>query len=91
MAVEEGTIEVTPTGDQLDTTKVTKPDGTVAHREVVVLGDPETLESRVGYEKRYAGSAYAMPAEDVDRQRTINHQIRVEELLEQIVIYLEAM
>ncbi len=46
MAVTEGTIEVTTTGDKLDTTKVTQTDGTVAHREAVAIADPERLGHR---------------------------------------------
>lgn len=46
MAVEEGTIEVTTTGDKLDTAVVEQTDGTLAHREAVVLTDPEKLGHR---------------------------------------------
>ena len=51
MAVTEGTIEVTATGDLLDTTKVTQTDGAVAHREAVVIADPETLVARAKVRK----------------------------------------
>lgn len=43
MAVTEGKIEVGNTNEYLDTTKVTQTDGGTAHREVVTVGDPETL------------------------------------------------
>lgn len=45
MSVTEGNIEAGATGKKLDTTKVTQTDSTEVHREVVVHGDPETLEA----------------------------------------------
>lgn len=46
MTVTEGRVRVAPTGDELDTTVVTQTDGTKAHREAVVITDPETLAAR---------------------------------------------
>ena len=43
MTVEEGALPVGSTDIYLDTTIVNQTDGNPVHREVVVLGDPETL------------------------------------------------
>ena len=47
MAIEEGKLPVGPTDQSLDTTVIEQSDGAEAHREVVVLADPETREAYV--------------------------------------------
>ncbi len=48
MSVTEGNINVGDTGKKLDTVVVEQTDGTEAHREAVVITDPEKLEARAG-------------------------------------------
>lgn len=43
MAITEGSLRVGNTEDKLDTTVVTQSDSTLAHREIVVLADPENF------------------------------------------------
>ena len=61
--VKEGILQVGVKDEFLDTTKVTQTDGTTAHREVVVDGDPIHVE-RVVHLESYpfgVGERYAKP------------------------------
>jgi len=65
MAVTEGAIDVGTTGEKLDTTKVTQTDETTAHREAVVLTDPETLAARAGVKgTEELSTRYALQVQD---------------------------
>ena len=51
MTVTEGNLPVGETGEKLDTTKVTQTDGSVVHREAVVVADPENNDARLRLEE----------------------------------------
>lgn len=70
MTVEEGTLPVNPTDKRLDTAVIQQKDGQDAHREAVVLGDPELADYRAAMMRwgphdhgRYDGM-YAMAVTD---------------------------
>lgn len=61
MSITEGKLDVGTTGEELDTTKVTQTDGSVVHREAVVIADPIKFNARMRlepypfvFEDRYA-------------------------------------
>ncbi len=67
----EAFLKVGGTTDLLDTTTVTQDDGTVTHREAVILADPDDNRGRVNLKKRipqFAGDddrqMWALPVSD---------------------------
>jgi hypothetical protein len=53
-----------PTDKVLDTTQVTQTDGTVAEREGVFVGDPETAEARAKVGALFSTEDYALAVRD---------------------------
>lgn len=73
MAVTEGNLAVGETGEKLGTTIVTQLDGTEAHREEVVVVDPEILAARAGVaEDAAVKEAYAARVFDVMGQSLLD-------------------
>ena len=64
MAVTEGTLPVGDTGKNLDTTVVEQTDGTEAHREAVILTDPEDNDARAKITDEASRQNYGLVVHD---------------------------
>jgi len=92
MAVTEGNLDVGDTGEKLDTTVVEQTDGTDAHREAVILTDPETLAARAsvaGTEE--SATRYALQVQDDKMDDLISMMGVVVEQLKIMNLHLYAM
>ena len=86
MSVIESNLPVGDTKEKLDTTTVTQTDGTVVHREAVVITDPEILAARAkvrkGSDQEYR-IATDLPPNIIGELRGLGERLdRIEFLLE---------
>ena len=87
MAVTEGKIHVGGTLEDLDTTVVTQTDESLAHREMVSIGDPETLGARAAVtDGPFASDKYAVAV-----RQPANANARTHEILDNILLEMKLL
>jgi len=92
MAVDEGRLQVGVKDTFLDTSVVEQTDGEDAHREAVVITDPETLGARTGVSgTEESASRYALQVQDDKMDDLISMMGLVMEQLKIMNLHLYAM
>lgn len=98
MAIDEDSLPVGITTERLDTTKVTQTDGTVTHREAVVITDPleilrraNVIRSTPTLRKTDEKNEYAAAVADIRMNRLISAVETLVEQNETIILHLESM